>query len=81
LGASVGVGPANLSGKIGPYVTCQMSGESTKVADYGVKDEAGVSVELGSAAVEAKAEARFGAETWLTVDYSARTKISSTPNK
>jgi hypothetical protein len=74
LGATLGAGGASLSGKIGPYVTYQMGAESTKLVDYGVKDEAGLSANLGPATVEAKAEARFGAETGLTVDYSTGVK-------
>jgi hypothetical protein len=45
------------------------------MVDYGVKDAAGVSVKLGPAKVEAAAEARFSAETGLTVDYSLRPKV------
>jgi len=41
-----------------------------KMVDYGVKDEAGLSANLGPATAEAKASARFGAETGLTVDYT-----------
>jgi len=45
------------------------------MVDYGVKDEAGLSANLGPATAEAKASARFGAETGLTVDYTTRVKV------
>lgn len=77
LGQTVGVGPVSVSGKIGPYVTFQLSGDSSKLVDYGVKDEAGLSVELGPARVDAAAEARLGAETGLNVDYSATPKLGA----
>jgi len=70
LGGTVGAGRVSVSGQIGPYVTLQLSGESPKVVDYGVKDKAGVSVDLGPAKLDASAEARFGVETGLNVDYS-----------
>jgi len=77
VGGDIPAGPASLSAKVGGYVTLQMSGDSPKLVDYGVKDEAGVSVDLGSGVAEAKAEARFSAETGLTVDYSTRATVSS----
>jgi len=75
VGVNVGAGGVSAGGKIGPYVTYQVGGDSTKMVDYGVKDEASVSATLGPAAVEGKATARFSAETGVTVDYSVRGKL------
>ena len=75
LGQNIPLGPANLTGKIGPYVTYELGNDSVKMVDYGVKDEAGLSANLGPATAEAKASARFGAETGLTVDYTTRAKV------
>jgi tetratricopeptide (TPR) repeat protein len=77
LGQNVPLGPASLSGKIGPYVTYQLGGDGAKMVDYGVKDEAGLSATLGPVKGEAKASARFGAETGLKVDYSTKLKIGA----
>jgi Flp pilus assembly protein TadD len=75
LGGTLGAGPVKGTAKIGAYVTYQLSGESAKMVDCGVKDAAGVSLKLGPAKVEAAAEARFSAETGPTVDYSLRPKV------
>jgi tetratricopeptide (TPR) repeat protein len=77
LGQTVGAGPVSVSGKIGPYVTVQLGGDGSQLVDYGVKDEAGLSVQLGPARLDAAAEARLGAETGLNVDYSATPKLGA----
>ena len=75
LGQNLPLGPASLGGKIGPYVTFQLGNEGAQMVDYGIKDEAGLSARLGPGKVEAKASARFSAETGLKVDYSAGAKL------